>query len=116
MSCSSPQTCCQQPIVSVCLANQNYLIGTGTSLGSLIFGPNPTPVAASGVLANNSSNSASITFTFRRGSRVVATITNVTPGQSRAFAVSGFTSISATGTVISAVADLCMTEFFRPSV
>ncbi|WP_442955826.1 S-Ena type endospore appendage [Paenibacillus sp. y28] len=116
MSCSSSTSCCQQPVVSVCLANQAYPVGAGTTLASLIFGPSPTPIAASGVLSNVSTNSAAITFTFRRGTRIVATMTSVASGQSRAFAVAGFTTISATATVTSAIADLCMTEFFRASV
>ncbi|WP_270170998.1 S-Ena type endospore appendage [Paenibacillus sp. SYP-B4298] len=114
MSCSSAQNCCQQPIVSVCLPSQDYALGTAVS--SLIFGPSPSPVAASGIISNNSTNSASITYTFRRGTRIVTTIAGVGSGQTRAFAVSGFTTISATATVGSAIANLCMTEFFRPSV
>ena len=113
MSCSNSTTvCCQQPLVSVCLGQQNYPLG---ATGATIFGPNPTATAASGVLSNVS-GSVGVTFTFRKGSTVVATIDDVLPGQYRSFAVSGFTSISATTTAAGVTADLCMTEFFRPAI
>ncbi|WP_445667364.1 S-Ena type endospore appendage [Paenibacillus sp. FSL H8-0034] len=112
MSCSGSSNCCEQPIQSACLAKQNYTIST---TGATIFGPNPIQVAATGVLSNDSSTSASLTFTFRRGATIVAAYT-LTSGQLRSFTVPAFTSISATATVASAVADLCMTEFFRLAI
>ncbi|SFK81345.1 hypothetical protein SAMN03159341_101690 [Paenibacillus sp. 1_12] len=118
MSCSSSTSnCCQQPIVSVCLAQQDYhLAGSAAVSASTLFGPNPAPVAASGLVSNTSTNSAAITFTFRRGATIVATLAAVASGQTRSFVVPGFTSISATATLGSAVAELCMTEFFRTAV
>ncbi|SFK81325.1 hypothetical protein SAMN03159341_101689 [Paenibacillus sp. 1_12] len=114
MSCSSSTSnCCERPIVSVCLADQSYPIPT---IASTVFGPNPSPVAASGIVSNNSTNSATLTFTFRRGAATVATIGPLTPGQTRSFAIPGFTSISATASIASSLASLCMTEFFRASV
>ncbi|GAA3399840.1 S-Ena type endospore appendage [Paenibacillus hodogayensis] len=111
MSCSdSTASCCQKPILSVCLPQQNFTVTTGATL----FGPNPSPVAASGVISNDSAATASLTVTFRRGNSVVATFGPIAAGQARAFAVGSFTSISATSTS-AGVATLCMTEFFRPN-
>jgi hypothetical protein len=112
MSCSGSTNCCEQPIQSACLPTQTYTVATA---GTTLFGPNPTQIAATGVLSNDSTNSASLTFTFRRGTTTVATYT-LTNGQHRSFTVPAFTSISATATVASAVADLCMTEFFRLAI
>ncbi|MFS0724048.1 S-Ena type endospore appendage [Paenibacillus sp. 1P07SE] len=114
MSCSTNSSCCQKPIVSVCLPEQTFPVAATT--GSTLFGPNPAPIAASGVISNESTNAAVLDVTFYRGTAVIATLSGIASGQSRAFAVTGFTTISATPTVSAAVANLCMTEFFRPSV
>ncbi|MBD2844518.1 hypothetical protein IDH44_04890 [Paenibacillus sp. IB182496] len=88
-----------------------------SSTGSTLFGPNPTSIAASGVISNDSITTAVLDVTFYRGSAVVATLSAIAPGQSRAFTVGGFTTISATPTSSAAgITNLCMTEFFRPAV